>query len=216
MNLKIEKEKVIAIKSSLSEVLDFKYNKNLTLGVDQYYNYECEIIKLDDTIEVDNLVMRFLIGDDQNNNTSNTGGISKSMINLGSSIFHYNKIGNKRIKSQTEISIEEINFKAEESLILGSKDNYFKNVDHEFIIKNDDGSVSSYTNCLVLKLNRIETNSPVKCNFLIKFCDPGQYQIKFEASYKILKKEIYDDTSVLNHSGGIKFEVKVPFTLKHE
>ena len=40
--------------------------------------------------------------------------------------------------------------------------------------------------------------------------------MKLEASYKIMKKEMYDDKSVLNHNGIINFEVKTPFCLKHE
>ncbi len=81
LNLKTEKEKVILLKTSATNVLDFKYEKNLTVGINQYYNFECEISKNEDTIAVDNLILRFNIGD-ENNREAN---ISKSVVSLGSS-----------------------------------------------------------------------------------------------------------------------------------
>jgi hypothetical protein len=99
---------------------------------------------------------------------------------------------------------------------LHKKDLTLSLVEHEILTKNTDGSIAQHNNSILMKLNKVENNSPVTCRFLIKFNDPGNFLIKFDADYKIMKKEIYDDTSTLRYSGSVNIDVKVPFNLKHE
>ena len=54
------------------------------------------------------------------------------------------------------------------------------------------------------------------CEFLIKFNDKGNYYLILEADYKIIKKEIVDDFSILKHAGEISVEVVNSFNTKFE
>ena len=78
INLKTEKEKIILIKNLSTNVLEFDYPKNLTLGVDQYYNFECGIKKIDDSLEVDNITLKFSL------NNENEDFMYKSVANIPS------------------------------------------------------------------------------------------------------------------------------------
>lgn len=77
------------------------------------------------------------------------------------------------------------------------------------------GQMTTYHNTLPIKLNKL-TDDLVKINFLIKFLEPGSYNVRFDAEYKVLKTGIYDDYSMIKHSGIINFEVVMPFNIKYE
>jgi hypothetical protein len=76
--VKSDKEKTIQIKDSSLNVLDFKYPKNISIGVGQYYNFECQIFKNDDSLEVENVILQFVINDEEVQN------MTRSSINLSS------------------------------------------------------------------------------------------------------------------------------------
>lgn len=76
--VKYDKDKTIHIKDSSLNVLEFKYPKNISVGVGQYYNFECQIFKNDESLEVENLILNFIINDDEIQN------ITRSTINLSS------------------------------------------------------------------------------------------------------------------------------------
>jgi hypothetical protein len=117
-------------------------------------------------------------------------------------------------------SIEEVNIRStfDESNLdnLHKKDLTLSLVDHEIVTKNGDGTLTKHQNSVLMKLNKIDSSSPVIFQFLIKFNDSGTFSIKFDADYKILKREIYDDTSSMRYSGQISIDVKAPFNIKHE
>ena len=46
VNNKTEKEKIITIRNTETNILKINNLKNIKIGVNQYYNFECEIIKL--------------------------------------------------------------------------------------------------------------------------------------------------------------------------
>jgi hypothetical protein len=60
----INKEKVIHITTHDNDILEFKYDRNHYTGVDQYYNFVCEMIKKEENIEVDTIQFKFSILDD--------------------------------------------------------------------------------------------------------------------------------------------------------
>jgi hypothetical protein len=62
----------------------------------------------------------------------------------------------------------------------------------------------------------LEVEEKEICEFLIKFSDKGNYYIILEADYKIIKKEIVDDFSILKHAGEINVEVVNSFNTKFE
>ena len=136
-----------------------------------------------------------------------------------------NNIEHKHSKSTlsstiTNFPIEEVNVQhtMDESNLntLYKKDITLSLVEHEIISKNQDGSITHHKNWIQKKLNKIENHTPITCKFLIKLNDPGNFFIKFDADYKIMKKEIHDDTSSLRFSGKVNIDVKPSFNIKHE
>lgn len=90
-------------------------------------------------------------------------------------------------------------------------------ISHDIIVKNKNEEKVSYVhmkNSIAFSFASIEENE--KCEFLIKFNDKGNYYIILEADYKIIKKEILDDFSLMKHSGEITIEVVHAFTPKFE
>lgn len=55
-----------------------------------------------------------------------------------------------------------------------------------------------------------------KCEFLVKFNGKGNFYIILDAEYKIIKKEILDDFSLMKHAGEINVEVVNAFHPKFE
>lgn len=115
------------------------------------------------------------------------------------------------------MQVEEVNVKhyQDENDINKAGKDYFNNLlNHEIITKSTDGTLVKHYNSVLIRLNKI--NQPVKNKFLIKFSEAGTYTLKLDADYKIMKKEIYDDTSNLKFNSVINIEVKQPFTHKFE
>lgn len=107
-----------------------------------------------------------------------------------------------------------------------SSENLLSPVNHEIIIHKSKISISNRenniekNNFLVLKtncsfsFNSIEENE--KCEFLVKFGDKGNYYIILDAEYKIIKKEILDDFSIMKNTGETHVEVVNAFINKFE
>jgi hypothetical protein len=83
--VKFDKEKTIHIKDLSLNVLEFTYPKNISIGVGQYYNFECQINKNNDLLEVENLILQFTINEDELENTT------RSTLNISSKKFFFNK-----------------------------------------------------------------------------------------------------------------------------
>ncbi len=60
----VNKEKVIHISTHDNDILEFNYKKNHYAGVDQYYNFVCELIKKEENIEVETVRIKYSILDD--------------------------------------------------------------------------------------------------------------------------------------------------------
>jgi hypothetical protein len=111
--------------------------------------------------------------------------------------------------------------------------NTFKNIDgrgevlgigintgtsNEIILKELDENNNIVYNNLKnnCSFNFLQVEEKEICEFLIKFSDKGNYYIILEADYKIIKKEIVDDFSILKHAGEISVEVVNSFNTKFE
>lgn len=103
-------------------------------------------------------------------------------------------------------------------------DSLLNNINHEIIIKNNhkknsleennENNFSSLKNSCYFKFENLE-NTQI-CEFLVKFSDKGNYYIILEADYKIIKKEIDDDFTIMKHTSEISVEILNPFTPKFE
>jgi hypothetical protein len=70
INIRIDKDKILQIKTSQIDLLEFKYLKKIKIGMNQFYNFECEIIKKDSDIEIDNINLKFTIIGEENSSKS--------------------------------------------------------------------------------------------------------------------------------------------------
>jgi hypothetical protein len=76
MDIKSEREKIVNLKNLSSNILEFNYKKNLEIGLEQYYNFDCEVIKKDPGVQVDHLLLKFFLTDE--------GDPTKSMVSHSS------------------------------------------------------------------------------------------------------------------------------------
>jgi hypothetical protein len=67
---KFNKDKILAIKSFESEILEFNYERNHKIGLSQYYNIECQVIKKATDVHIDQVTMKFTLLDEYDINRS--------------------------------------------------------------------------------------------------------------------------------------------------
>ena len=67
---KFNKNKILAIKSFESEILEFNYEKNHKVGLSQYYNIECKVLKKATDVHVDLVTMKFTLLDELDSSRS--------------------------------------------------------------------------------------------------------------------------------------------------
>lgn len=213
-----EQDKIIHIKTSSIDILKVDYPRNVQIGVGQYHNYEYKLEKLDKDVNVDSIQLRFVLREE------NDSILSKSLISTGNLIikcilfegFNTNLmesvyLNSSKIDSKTNTESTSSN-KAEDI------DHNLVTTDHEFIYKiysEEEEVLSKNYNVLNIKLNKIENDS-VTCNFLIKFNESGDYAMRLEVEYKVLKTDIYDDYYIMKYFGTITFQVIEPFSVKYE
>jgi hypothetical protein len=119
----------------------------------------------------------------------------------------------------SSIQIEDVNIsQIGDELNMNDKHLNLSLFDHDIITRNQSGDLSHHQNDLSIRISKVdfESGNKIKCNFLVKINDPGKYSIKMSADYKIMRKEIYDDTSNMKYNGMINLEVKIPFEIKYE
>jgi hypothetical protein len=68
-NEKFNKDKILSIKPFDSEILEFNYERNHHIGLSQYYNIECGVIKKATDITVDLVTMKFTLLDELDRST---------------------------------------------------------------------------------------------------------------------------------------------------
>jgi hypothetical protein len=64
MDIKSDKEKIVNLKNLTSNILEFDYKKNIDIGLEQYYNFDCELIKKDPVVQVDHILLKFFLTDE--------------------------------------------------------------------------------------------------------------------------------------------------------
>ncbi len=210
INNKPSKDKIINIKHSNLKLFEFKYPKKIKCGIGQFYLFECELAKCDNYINVEDINLKFEIVNEVMK--ADMDRISKSVViqskkrifltlgenlNLNSNLLGYNN-------NQSISNLDDLGF------------NSHHQHNHEFIVKNlNSEKFSILHDQVLLKLTRIE-DEPIKCVFLIKFNEKDNFSVKFDADYKIIKKEIYDDHILMKYNDVINFSVVEPFNSKSE
>jgi hypothetical protein len=86
---------------------------------------------------------------------------------------------------------------------------------HEFVTKSEE-RLDYTTREAYQGVNHIIDNNPHKTNILVSFKESGSSCIRIDAEYKIYKKDIHDDFSILKHSGLVYFDTYVPFSYKFD
>jgi hypothetical protein len=87
---------------------------------------------------------------------------------------------------------------------------------HEFITKDEEGNNKSSEKETIVFLNNITDNQPHKTNILINFGDAGHSCVRVDSEYKIYKKDMHEDFSLLKHSGVFYVDTFLPFTHKFD
>lgn len=85
---------------------------------------------------------------------------------------------------------------------------------HSIAKRESKNDFSVLKNNCTFNFSSIDENE--KCEFLVKFNDKGNYFVILDAEYKIIKKEILDDFSLMKYSGGTHVEVVNAFINKFE
>jgi hypothetical protein len=86
---------------------------------------------------------------------------------------------------------------------------YIFNKEKNSLDKFIDGSGS-------FKINNIDIKNDNKISFLIRFLENGDYQIKINIIYRLLKKELKDDYFDVIENFIIDFKVVQPFSIRYE
>ena len=96
-------------------------------------------------------------------------------------------------------------------------ENFLSPINHEIIMLSGKSEPNDFA---ILKTNCAFTFKAIeeieKCEFLVKFNDKGNYYIILDAEYKIIKKEILDDFSLMKYTGETHVDVVNAFINKFE
>ena len=125
-----------------------------------------------------------------------------SMSTFLNSVTPNNK--NNILNTQISLNIPNVNFMVSEPEI------YLFNTENNNLEKIEFGNKISIPN-----LNDIINNGK-KLPIIIKFIDEGEYTISFKANYKIIKKELVDDSFEINEKQLINFQVNEPFKFNYD
>jgi hypothetical protein len=79
---KFNKDKVLTLKSFDSEILEFNYERNHRIGLSQYYNIECGVVKKATDIHIDLVTMKFTLLDELDQSRSSMMSYSRRYINI--------------------------------------------------------------------------------------------------------------------------------------
>ena len=125
-----------------------------------------------------------------------------SMSTFLNSVTPNNK--NNILNTQISLNIPNVNF------IVSEPEIYLFNTENNNLEKIEFGNKISIPN-----LNDIINNGK-KLPIIIKFIDEGEYTISFKANYKIIKKELVDDSFEINEKQLINFQVNEPFKFNYD
>ncbi len=137
--------------------------------------------------------------DQNNNNLSFKKNIANNNINPNiNNVYQSVNIDNinNMIQKNMKIKLPEPEF-------------YIFNKEKNSLDKFIDGSGS-------FKINNIDIKNDNKISFLIRFLENGDYQIKINIIYRLLKKELKDDYFDVIENFIIDFKVVQPFSIRYE
>lgn len=217
-------EKVILFNHPPQNVLEFKTPSMIKVGVNEYYNLECEIVK-DQAFDVNvgqliitfqsNLMKRNILSTSSQNSVSQSITPSPSKVPTTSM---KNTLDLLATKKAVPFSTSMSTFLNDPSASVIQSGPSLAIQTPPIFYKKENGKIEE-KDSVTFTISDFDEHCKTKTNkisFLIKFPEKGNYIISYNASYQILKKDIESDSVELSDSKRINFEVEKPFDYKDE
>ena len=230
INLNKTNEKTIYIKNLDKKVLDINYNKQIKIGVNEYYNLEFVFNQEKDfDLQIEDVILNLQTSQINQNKIEENSNSNENIINETNdenNIINNNNENNS-FKSQIISKNQDLDLKHSKSENLKeNKNNQKENKLNKFYIYNKETKqLEKFINHCEIKIKNFEKikdqNNSTKLSILIRFKKEGEYIIKIKYLYKIIKKEIEDDSLVFAENGIINtkvistFDVKCEFKINH-
>ena len=230
INLNKTNEKTIYIKNLDKKVLDINYNKQIKIGVNEYYNLEFVFNQEKDfDLQIEDVILNLQTSQINQNKIEENSNSNENIINETNeenNIINNNNENNS-FKSQIISKNQDLDLKHSKSENLKeNKNNQKENKLNKFYIYNKETKqLEKFINHCEIKIKNLEKikdqNNSTKLSILIRFKKEGEYIIKIKYLYKIIKKEIEDDSLVFAENGIINtkvistFDVKCEFKINH-
>ena len=231
INLNKTNEKTIYIKNLDKKVLDINYNKQIKIGVNEYYNLEFVFNQEKDfDLQIEDVILNLQTSQINQNKIEENSNSNENIINETNeenNIINNNNNENNSFKSQIISKNQDLDLKHSKSENLKeNKNNQKENKLNKFYIYNKETKqLEKFINHCEIKIKNFEKikdqNNSTKLSILIRFKKEGEYIIKIKYLYKIIKKEIEDDSLVFAENGIINtkvistFDVKCEFKINH-
>ena len=195
---------IIFLQKLSKNVLEFIHPNSIKVGTNEYIHFDC-LLKKDPSIDLEIKEFFLEFHNIKKNKLKNERPLSpdkNSMSTFLNSVTPNNK--NNILNTQISLNIPNVNF------IVSEPEIYLFNTENNNLEKIEFGNKISIPN-----LNDIINNGK-KLPIIIKFIDEGEYTISFKANYKIIKKELVDDSFEINEKQLINFQVNEPFKFNYD
>ena len=224
INLNQANDKMIYIKKLDKKVLDINYNKQIKIGVNEYYNLEIVFNQEKDfDLQIEDIILNLQT---TQINQKNIEENSNSNENFFSETIEENNNNNENNSFKSQIISKNQNLDLKYSKSENLNNNQKENLLNKFYIYNKETKqLEKYLNYCEYKIKNFEKikdeNNSTKLSILIRFKKEGEYLIKIKYLYKIIKKEIEDDSFAFAENGTINtkvistFDVKCEFKINH-
>ena len=215
---------MIYIKKLDKKVLDINYNKQIKIGVNEYYNLEIVFNQEKDfDLQIEDIILNLQT---TQINQKNIEENSNSNENFFSETIEENNNNNENNSFKSQIISKNLNLDLKYSKSENLNNNQKENLLNKFYIYNKETKqLEKYLNYCEYKIKNFEKikdeNNSTKLSILIRFKKEGEYLIKIKYLYKIIKKEIEDDSFAFAENGTINtkvistFDVKCEFKINH-
>ena len=202
-------DNIIFLTKFSKNILEFECPNSVKLGINEYYNFDFSL-KIDQSynIEIKDLIFEF----EDNKNINNEINSPKKTNNSVSKSFH--------LKNQKYVDkyVSFFGMMPAQSQIL-NKDSLKTSSEFEIFLFNQfNNSLEETKNGTKIIIPNLESiiKEGKKSPIIMRFKEEGKYNILLKTTYKIIKKELTNDSFEYIERKLIDFEIIDPFNFKYE